>query len=360
MRYILLNKPYEVLTQFTDETGRQTLKDFVDVPNIYPVGRLDYDSEGLVLLTDDKQLQHRLSEPRFKVPKTYWVQVEGVPTEEALENLRRGVDLKTGFTSPAEVALLPEAPELWERSKPVRFRAAIPTSWVQIRISQGMNRQVRKMTAAVGFPTLRLVRASSPIMDVADLQPGQWRELTEAEVPRLTEDMAAQTAAAGTYKTPNKGSEYWPGGIRRPTAKTGSHGRLQPQQLRQTRPRRRQTRGRLAGARPRGSRGSFTPRPAGGKSGGRRASRGWRGRTPGRQTGRRAHAGRVAAQQPGRKPGPTGGNAPGAANAPANSFPLRPPDPRAGGRGVCGPERGGGFSRLALHAFHHGSRLAYR
>ncbi|WP_082455533.1 pseudouridine synthase [Hymenobacter sp. AT01-02] len=214
MRYILVNKPFEVLTQFTDENGRATLKDFVSIPNIYPVGRLDYDSEGLVLLTDDKQLQHRLLEPRFKVPKTYWAQVEGIPSEEALQNLRRGVDLKTGFTTPAEVELLPEAPQLWERSKPVRFRANIPTTWVQIRISQGMNRQVRKMTAAVGYPTLRLVRVSIADLRVDALQPGQWRELTKTEVQDLTEDMAAQTAAAGTYKAPSRPSEYWPGGVR--------------------------------------------------------------------------------------------------------------------------------------------------
>ncbi|MCA8829256.1 pseudouridine synthase [Hymenobacter pini] len=224
MRYILLNKPYEVLTQFTDENGRQTLKDFVDIPNIYPVGRLDYDSEGLVLLTDDKQLQHRLSEPRFKVPKTYWVQVEGTPTEEALATLRRGVDLKTGFTSPAEAELLPEVPQLWERSKPVRFRANIPTSWLQIRISQGMNRQVRKMTAAVGFPTLRLVRVRIADLTVGTLKPGEWRELTEKEVKALTDDMAAQTAAAGTFKTPSKGSEYWPGGVRPANAKPAPGG----------------------------------------------------------------------------------------------------------------------------------------
>jgi 23S rRNA pseudouridine2457 synthase len=220
MRYILLNKPYEVLTQFTDEAGRKTLKDFVAVPNIYPVGRLDYDSEGLVLLTDDKQLQHRLSEPRFKVPKTYWVQVEGVPTAEALEQLRRGVDLKTGFSSPAAVELLPDTPALWERSKPVRFRANIPTSWVQIRISQGMNRQVRKMTAAVGFPTLRLVRVRIADLQVDQLQPGQWRELTAEEVQALREDMAAQTAAAGTFKPASKTSERWPDGVRPGTSKT--------------------------------------------------------------------------------------------------------------------------------------------
>lgn len=216
MRYLLINKPYEVLTQFTDENGRATLKDFVPVPNVYPVGRLDYDSEGLVLLTDDKQLQHRLSEPRFKIPKTYWVQVEGEPTEEALEQLRRGVDLKTGFTTPAEVERLAEAPELWERSKPVRFRANIPTSWLQIRISQGMNRQVRKMTAAVGFPTLRLVRARLAELPLTGLAPGQWRELTEQEV-KVLKDLTAEQAAATGLKGGSAGRKpgpFWPGGVR--------------------------------------------------------------------------------------------------------------------------------------------------
>ena len=227
MRYLLLNKPYEVLTQFTDENGRATLKDFVTVPDVYPVGRLDYDSEGLVLLTDDKQLQHRLSEPRFKVPKTYWVQVEGEPTEAALAELRRGVDLKTGFTTPADVALLPDAPDLWERSKPVRFRANIPTSWLQITISQGMNRQVRKMTAAVGFPTLRLVRAQITTLDLAGLAAGQWRELTEAEVKSLRELTAAQAAATGlTAGTANrKPGGFWPGGIRPAGAKPAPNSR---------------------------------------------------------------------------------------------------------------------------------------
>ncbi|GAB2474890.1 hypothetical protein GCM10011375_23980 [Hymenobacter qilianensis] len=185
MRYVLLNKPFEVLTQFTDENGRATLKDFVPIPKIYPVGRLDFDSEGLVLLTDDKPLQHRLSEPRFKVPKTYWVQVEGVPTEEAIATLRRGVDIKTSFTAPAEVELLPEPPAIWERAKPIRFRANIPTSWLQITISQGINRQVRKMTAAVGFPTLRLVRVKIAHLEVENLAPGQWRELTAPEAAKL-------------------------------------------------------------------------------------------------------------------------------------------------------------------------------
>jgi len=185
MRYVLVNKPFEVLTQFTDENGRTTLKEFVAVPGIYPVGRLDYDSEGLVLLTDDKPLQHRLSEPRFKVPKTYLAQVEGEPTEEALEKLRRGVQIKDGFTAPAQVELLTEEPTLWERSKPIRFRANIPTSWLQITISQGMNRQVRKMTAAVGFPTLRLVRTQIAHLGVDNLAPGQWRELTAEEIKKL-------------------------------------------------------------------------------------------------------------------------------------------------------------------------------
>ncbi|PJJ59233.1 pseudouridine synthase [Hymenobacter chitinivorans] len=186
MRYVLVNKPFEVLTQFTDENGRATLKDFVPVPGVYPVGRLDYDSEGLVLLTDDKGLQHRLSEPRYKVPKTYLAQVEGVPTEEALAQLRRGVDIKTSYTAPAEAELLAGPPAyLWERSKPIRFRAAIPTSWLKITISQGMNRQVRKMTAAVGFPTLRLIRTNIAHLPVDGLAPGQWRELTEAEAAKL-------------------------------------------------------------------------------------------------------------------------------------------------------------------------------
>ncbi|WP_222840561.1 pseudouridine synthase [Hymenobacter puniceus] len=300
MRYILLNKPYEVLTQFTDEAGRQTLKDFVAVPDIYPVGRLDYDSEGLVLLTDDKQLQHRLSEPRFKVPKTYWVQVEGIPTAEALENLRRGVDLKTGYTSPAEVEMLPEAPQLWERSKPVRFRAAIPTSWVQIRISQGMNRQVRKMTAAVGYPTLRLVRSSIADLAVAELQPGQWRELTEAEVQTLREDMAAQTAAAGTYKPTTKTSEYWPGGVRPATSKTGQNsagGYNRGGFGGQGGAKAGTADGRAAGSRGAGRPGTFSAKPSNGKP--KNASPGKTGSKPGPKSAGRGTAGR--------KPGPAGG-----------------------------------------------------
>ncbi len=185
MKYIILNKPYEVLTQFTDEAGRATLKDYVKVPDIYPVGRLDYDSEGLVLLTDDKALQHRLSDPKFKIEKTYWVQVDGVPTEEALEELRRGITIKNVKTAPAKARILEEEPHVWERSKPIRFRKNIPTSWVEIKISQGMNRQVRRMTAAVGYPTLRLIRPSIGPLTLGNLQPGEYRELTPEEVNKL-------------------------------------------------------------------------------------------------------------------------------------------------------------------------------
>ena len=193
MRYLLLNKPYEVLTQFTDEHGRATLKDFVPVPNVYPVGRLDFDSEGLLLLTDDKPLQHRLSDPRFKVPKTYWAQVEGVVSEAALQQLRRGVQIKEGLTAPAQAEQLPEPAGLWARSTPIRFRANIPANWLEITISQGMNRQVRKMCAAVGLPCLRLLRASIGSLVLGRLQPGEWRELATAEVVELRQIAGGET-----------------------------------------------------------------------------------------------------------------------------------------------------------------------
>ena len=204
MRYILLNKPYEVLTQFTDEHGRATLKDFVAVPEVYPVGRLDFDSEGLLLLTDDKQLQHRLSDPRYKVSKTYWAQVEGTPTEAALTQLQQGVQLKEGFTLPAEARVLPEAEvaNLWPRTPPIRYRASIPTAWLEIVISQGMNRQVRKMGAAVGLPCLRLVRRALGGLTVSGLAPGQWRDLTATEVQALRALAGAGSRGAQPARRP--------------------------------------------------------------------------------------------------------------------------------------------------------------
>ncbi len=174
---VALNKPFNVLTQFTDGQGRQTLKDFVDIPGIYPAGRLDRDSEGLLLLTNDGRLQASIADPQHKLPKTYWVQVEGVPSADQLSQLRNGLQLKDGPTRPAEVVTM-EAPDLWPRHPPVRYRASIPTSWLSISISEGRNRQVRRMTAAVGLPTLRLVRVRIGDWQLDGLQPGQWRELT--------------------------------------------------------------------------------------------------------------------------------------------------------------------------------------
>jgi 23S rRNA pseudouridine2457 synthase len=174
-RLILFNKPYGVLTQFTDSDNRPTLADYIPVKGVYPAGRLDRDSEGLLLLTDDGKLQHRLANPRFKTWKTYLVQVENCPNEEQLQHLRDGLQLKDGPTRPAEAkAVAP--PELWPREPPVRFRKNIPTQWIEIRIREGRNRQVRRMTAAIDHPTLRLVRTRIGKWRLGSLQPGQWLE----------------------------------------------------------------------------------------------------------------------------------------------------------------------------------------
>jgi pseudouridine synthase len=180
-RYLKLFKPFDVLTQFTDEGGRATLKDYVPTPGVYPVGRLDRDSEGLLLLTDDGPLAHRLTDPRHEHPKTYLAQVEKVPDSAALDALRRGVELSDGPTRPVEVELLETEPDLPERPVPIRFRKNVPTAWLRLVLREGRNRQVRRMTAAVGFPTLRLVRvAVGPIL-LDGLRPGEWRELTPEE-----------------------------------------------------------------------------------------------------------------------------------------------------------------------------------
>jgi 23S rRNA pseudouridine2457 synthase len=171
---ILFNKPYLILCQFTDAEGRPTLADYVPVKGVYPAGRLDYDSEGLVLLTDDGRLQARISDPQNKLQKTYWVQVEGIPPDEALEKLTRGVTLNDGPTRPAQVKRMDE-PGLWPRNPPIRFRKEIPTSWLELVITEGRKRQVRRMTAAVGFPTLRLVRVAVGEWKLGDLKPGEWK-----------------------------------------------------------------------------------------------------------------------------------------------------------------------------------------
>lgn len=171
---ILFNKPFGVLSQFTSEENRPTLKEYIKIPHVYPAGRLDHDSEGLLLLTDDGQVQHHIAHPAHKLPKTYWVQVEGAPNSYALTKLRQGVELNDGITLPAEARLI-AAPKLWERDPPIRSRQNIPTQWIEIVITEGKNRQIRRMTAAVGHPTLRLVRVKIGNWTLEGIEPGKYK-----------------------------------------------------------------------------------------------------------------------------------------------------------------------------------------
>lgn len=193
---VLFNKPFDVLCQFTDQSGRETLRNYIKYKGLYPCGRLDRDSEGLVLLTDDGRLQHLISHPKHKLVKKYWVQVEGKPDTQALLKLRHGVKLKDGITAPAQVRVIPP-PAIWPRTPPIRFRAHIPTTWLEMSLKEGRNRQVRRMSAAVGYPTLRLIRMTIGPWKLDGLQPGQCiqQELDLAIVPRYWGKMLGEPPA---------------------------------------------------------------------------------------------------------------------------------------------------------------------
>lgn len=186
-RAILFNKPYGVLSQFSGESS--TLRDYIPIKDVYAAGRLDRESEGLLFLTDDGDLQHRLTDPGFAHPRTYWAQIEGILQGTSLERLRKGVTIQGYRTRPARVSLLPKEPELSPRNPPIRFRKSVPTAWIELILVEGRNRQVRRMTAAVGHPTLRLVRVAIGDLRLGNLQPGQWRELAADEVKQLYDFM---------------------------------------------------------------------------------------------------------------------------------------------------------------------------
>ncbi|QSP93602.1 pseudouridine synthase [Marinobacter salinisoli] len=209
-KLILFNKPFRVLSQFTDQQAdaqrsptRATLADWITVPHVYPAGRLDYDSEGLLLLTDNGDLQHRIASPTQKMPKTYWVQVEGDITDAAISQLEKGVQLKDGMTSPAQVNRI-TPPQIWERVPPVRFRASVPTSWLQMTITEGRNRQVRRMTAAVSFPTLRLIRYQIGDWNINGMAPGEYK-VTQVHLPETTPQRRRASP-----KNSMKSSRRWP------------------------------------------------------------------------------------------------------------------------------------------------------
>jgi 23S rRNA pseudouridine2457 synthase len=184
-RTLAFNKPYGVLSSFTDPQGRPTLAGYIPIPNVYAAGRLDFDSEGLLLLTSDGRLAHRIMDPKQKLPKVYWVQVERIPDADAQHKLQEGVLLGGRRTRPAQVYLFPDPPQCPPRPVPIRYRKSVPTAWIRVTVAEGQNRQIRRMTAAVGHPALRLIRVAIGPITLGDLQPGQWRELTDTEVENL-------------------------------------------------------------------------------------------------------------------------------------------------------------------------------
>lgn len=203
LRYVLFNKPFQVLTQFTDKEQRSTLADYISIPNIYSAGRLDFDSEGLLLMTDDGALIHALMDPKHKVEKTYYAQVEGIPNEHQIEQLQCGLQLKDGMTRPCSAKVIVEPTWLWDRNPPIRERQSIPTSWLELTITEGRNRQVRRMTAAVGLPTLRLIRTAIGQLCLDNLAVGEARELSRQELIDNGINWTSKKTALKTMRSPN-------------------------------------------------------------------------------------------------------------------------------------------------------------